>query len=94
MAKENTLASKRRAQAVLGEHKLVVRLFDELGPLFAKRSGGFTRLISLGKRRGDNAEMVIFELTEMKKETKKSKKTKEKVLDVKSEEVKPVEQEK
>jgi len=89
MAKINTLASKRRAQAVLGEHKLVVRLFDEIGPRFAKRQGGYTRIISLGKRRGDNAEMVIFELTEIKKkESKKSKKAKDETLDIKSEEVK------
>jgi len=95
MAKKNTLASKRRAQAVLGEHKLVVRLFDELGPLFAKRASGFTRLISLGKRRGDNAEMVIFELTEMKKkEVKKSKKAKEQPVDVKSEAIEQVPEEK
>jgi large subunit ribosomal protein L17 len=88
MAKINTLASKRRAQAVLGEHKLVVRLFDEIGPRFAKRQGGYTRIISLGKRRGDNAEMVIFELTEIKKkESKKSKKAKNETLDIKSEEV-------
>ena len=95
MAKANTLASKRRAQAVLGEHKLVVRLFDELGPLFAKRQSGFTRIISLGKRRGDNAEMVIFELTEIKKkEAKKSKKAKEQPLDVKGEAIEPAQAEK
>ncbi len=74
LAKTNTLFSRRQAQKILGEHKLVNLLFNEIGPRFSKRTSGFTRIISLGKRRGDNAEMVIFELTEMKKkEAKKIK---------------------
>jgi large subunit ribosomal protein L17 len=78
LAKSNTLAAKREAFKTLGEHDLVSKLFSETGPLFAKRTSGFTRLISLGKRRGDNAEIVIFELTERKpKEVKKAKKAKE-----------------
>jgi len=78
LAKENTLFARRQAQKVLGEHKLVAILFNEIGPRFSKRSSGFTRIISLGKRRGDDAEMVIFELTEIKKkEVKKAKTAKE-----------------
>ncbi len=78
LAKENTLFARRQAQKVLGEHKLVAILFNEIGPRFSKRSSGFTRIISLGKRRGDDAEMVIFELTEIKKkEVKKAKPAKE-----------------
>lgn len=78
LAKENTLFARRQAQKILGEHKLVNILFNEIGPRFAKRNSGFTRIMGLGKRRGDNAEMVIFELTEMKKkEPKKAKQTKE-----------------
>ncbi|MDD5561332.1 MAG: 50S ribosomal protein L17 [Candidatus Omnitrophica bacterium] len=78
MAKENTLFARRQAQKVLGEHKLVNILFNEIGPRFSKRNSGFTRIISLGRRRGDDAEMVIFELTEIeKKETKKAKLAKE-----------------
>ncbi len=78
LARENTLFARRQAQKVLGEHKLVNILFNEIGPRFSKRSSGFTRIIGLGKRRGDDAEMVIFELTELKKkEVKKSKPTKE-----------------
>lgn len=78
LAKENTLFARRQAQKVLGEHKLVAILFNEIGPRFSKRSSGFTRIISLGKRRGDDAEMVIFELTEIKKrEVKKTKPAKE-----------------
>ena len=78
LAKENTLFARRQAQKVLGEHRLVSLLFNEIGPRFSKRSSGFTRIISLGKRRGDDAEMVIFELTEIKKkEVKKARLAKE-----------------
>ena len=78
LAKSNTLAAKREAFKILGEHKLVSKLFSEIGPLFAKRGSGFTRAISLGKRRGDDADIVIFELTERKpKKVKKAKKEKE-----------------
>ncbi|MBU1726922.1 MAG: 50S ribosomal protein L17 [Candidatus Omnitrophica bacterium] len=78
LAKQDTLSAKRRAFAILGDHKLVSRLFKEIGPRFSKRTSGFTRIISLGCRRGDNAKVVIFELLEKKvKETKKPKKVKE-----------------
>ena len=78
LGKKNTLFARRQAQRVLGEHKLVNLLFNEIAPRFIKRNSGFTRIIGLGKRRGDNAEMVIFELTELKKkEVKKAKATKE-----------------
>lgn len=78
LAKKNTLFARRQAQRILGEHKTVNILFKEIGPRFGVRSSGFTRIIPLGRRRGDNAEMVIFELTEIKKkEPKKAKKAKE-----------------
>ena len=74
LAKKNTLFARRQAQRILGEHRLVELLFNEIGPCFSKRQSGFTRIISIGKRRGDNASLVIFELTEIKKkEPKKSK---------------------
>lgn len=89
LAKKNTLFARRQAQKVLGEHKLVNLLFNEIGPRFANRSSGFTRIIGIGRRRGDNAEMVIFELTELKKkEPKKTKLAKEaKPQEVQAEEV-------
>jgi len=77
-AKENTIAARRRAFKVLGDHNLVSLLFKDIGPRFTKRSGGYTRIINLGTRRGDNASMVIWELTEIKtKEVRKPKKAKE-----------------
>jgi len=78
LGKKNNLFARRQAQKILGEHNLVQLLFNEIAPRFAKRNSGFTRIIGLGKRRGDNAEMVIFELTELKKkEVKKTKAAKE-----------------
>ena len=77
LAKKNTLFARRQAQKVLGEHKLVNILFNEIGPRFSKRSSGFTRIINIGKRRGDDASMVIFELTEIKKKEVKPKHVKE-----------------
>ena len=72
LAKANTLTAKRKAFSILGEHKLVKILFDEVGPRFAKRQGGYTRIINLGTRRGDNAKEVIFEFTEIQKKEKKA----------------------
>ncbi|MFH0918236.1 MAG: 50S ribosomal protein L17 [Candidatus Omnitrophota bacterium] len=89
LGKKNTLFARRQAQKVLGEHKLVNLLFNEIAPRFAMRNSGFTRIIGLGKRRGDNAEMVIFEFTELKKkEAKKAKLAKEAKPQTVSEDVK------
>ncbi len=75
LSKENTLAAKRRAFDILQDHKLVSLLFNEIGPRFAKRTGGYLRILGWGERRGDSAEMVVLELTEIKKpEIKKPKK--------------------
>ncbi|HNW39983.1 MAG TPA: 50S ribosomal protein L17 [Candidatus Omnitrophota bacterium] len=78
LGKKNTLFARRQAQEILGEHKLVNLLFNDIAPRFAKRNSGFTRIIGLGKRRGDDAQMVIFEFCELKKkEPKKVKAAKE-----------------
>ncbi len=87
LAKTNTLFAKRQAYKVLGEHKLVSLLFSDIGPRFANRIGGYTRAIGLGIRRGDSAQMVILELTEIKKKEKHkvSKKEEHKKDEVKTE---------
>lgn len=72
LAKENTLAAKRRAFAVLQDHRLVNLLFTDIAPRFSTRKGGYTRVLDLGPRRGDNAEMVVLELVEIKKKEKKA----------------------
>jgi len=74
--KTQTLHSRRLIAAFLQNKKAVNKIVDELAPLFKKRPGGFTRIIRLGKRKGDDAMMVNLELVEEPK--KKSKKSKNK----------------
>jgi large subunit ribosomal protein L17 len=76
LAKENTLAARRRAYQRLADHRLVKLLFDDIAVRFTSRNSGFTRIIGLGSRRGDGAELVILELTEIKKKEKKVHKKK------------------
>ena len=64
IAKNDTLANKRRAFAVLNDHQLVSRLFKRTSPLFKSRNGGYTRIIKMNNRRGDNAQLCFLELTE------------------------------
>ncbi|MCX5708297.1 MAG: 50S ribosomal protein L17, partial [Candidatus Omnitrophica bacterium] len=73
MGKEGSLAKKRMAYDILGDHKLVSILFSDIAPRFKDRSGGYTRILKLNTRRGDDAKMVIFELTEIKEDKKKAK---------------------
>ena len=68
LAKEPTLANKRLAFDRLRNRDNVVKLFDVLGPLFAKRPGGYTRILKMGFRVGDNAPMAYMELVERTEE--------------------------
>ena len=78
VAKKDDLASRRRAFSILRDETLVGKLFKEIAPLFKDRKGGYTRIIHLGKRRGDNAQLSILELTEKKVVAPKVKHKKEK----------------
>ena len=62
MAKDNTLANKRNAMAFITKEEVVAKLFSEIAPKYQERSGGYTRIIRTGPRRGDAAEMCIIEL--------------------------------
>ncbi len=64
LAKEPTLANKRLAFNRLRDREVVVKLFDVIGPRFANRQGGYTRILKMGYRVGDNAPMAYMELTE------------------------------
>ena len=58
------VAARRLVAAKLGDNRVIKRVFDEIAPRFANRSGGYTRVMKLGPRQGDSAEMVILELVE------------------------------
>jgi large subunit ribosomal protein L17 len=64
LAKEATLASRRLAFDRLRDRDSVTKLFDVLGPRFKARPGGYTRILKMGFRVGDNAPMALVELVE------------------------------
>lgn len=62
LGKTNTLHSRRQALSYLTKEEVVVKLFEEIAPKYADRNGGYTRVIKIGPRRGDAAEMSVLEL--------------------------------
>ena len=68
LAKEPTVANKRLAFDRLRNRDNVVKLFNVLGPRFAKRPGGYTRILKMGFRVGDNAPMAYMVLVERTEE--------------------------
>jgi len=64
MGKTPTLANKRLAFARLRDRELVLKLFAEIGPRYADRNGGYTRVLKMGHRQGDNAPMAFMELVD------------------------------
>jgi large subunit ribosomal protein L17 len=62
LAKKPSLANRRLAFNRLRDRDMVVKLFDELGPRYATRNGGYLRILKMGFRQGDNAPMALVEL--------------------------------
>ena len=64
LGKEPTLANKRLAFNRLRDREMVVKLFNEIGPRYQSRNGGYTRILKFGFRVGDNAPMALMELVD------------------------------
>jgi len=64
LGKKNTLASYRQALAFITKEDTANRVFKTLAPIYADRNGGYTRIMRLGTRRGDAAEMAIIALVD------------------------------
>ena len=62
LAKANNLNSYRAALAYITKEDVANKLFKEIGPKYAERNGGYTRIVKIGPRRGDAAEMAIVQL--------------------------------
>ena len=62
LAKKNNLAAYRQVLAYVPKEDVAKKLFDQLGPKYADRNGGYTRVLKMGPRRGDAAEMAIIQL--------------------------------
>ncbi len=93
--KQGDLHSRRLAYSLLGDHKLVKKLFEDIAPRFRDVKGGYTRVIDMGVRKGDGATLSLFEFTrkgEKKVEAKKEEKKKERLPEekVEKEKRKPV----
>ncbi|MEY3572631.1 MAG: 50S ribosomal protein L17 [Burkholderiaceae bacterium] len=64
LSKDATLANRRLAFNRLRDREMVIKLFDEIGPRYAARPGGYCRILKWGFRAGDNAPMALMELVD------------------------------
>jgi len=83
LGKRGDLHARRQAMKVIREKSVTKKLFDEIAPRFKDKQGGYTRIIKIGRRHGDNAPMSIIELSlqahkEKKSDTKEGKKKEKK----------------
>ena len=84
-SKVDSVHNRRVAARYIYDEAVVNKLFKEIGPLFAERNGGYTRILKTGNRLGDAAEMVILELVEKTKKEEKAAKKADKKADKKAE---------
>ena len=88
LGKKPSLANRRLAFDRLRDRDIVVKLFAEIGPRYAKRNGGYLRILKFGFRKGDNAPMAVVELMD-RPEQKEESETKEAKKGVKKEKAAP-----
>jgi large subunit ribosomal protein L17 len=73
-ARDNTLAARRVVHKTVRDQAALAKLFETIGPRFKERPGGYTRLVHVANRVGDNAPMAILELVEKSEKTEPEKK--------------------
>ena len=64
LGRTDDVHSRRRARRMIENREALQKLFDDIGPRFKERPGGYTRILKLGTRKGDGAEVAIIELTD------------------------------
>ena len=73
LGKDGSLHARRQAISFLKTKESIAKLFDELGPMYKDRNGGYSRIYKIGNRLGDNAQMAIIELVEQGDEKTEAK---------------------
>ncbi|MCD5383848.1 50S ribosomal protein L17 [candidate division WOR-3 bacterium] len=74
LSKKGDLHSRRLACSIIGDKKTVKKLWEEIAPVYKNRAGGYTRVLNLGRRKGDAASLCIFELVDIEKVVKRKPK--------------------
>ena len=88
-AKEDTVHNRREAAKFISDEKILNKLFTEIGPRMKERNGGYTRVLKLGFRQGDAADVVILELVDYKLESEDEKAEKKAAKKAHAKEEKP-----
>ena len=74
LGKEDSLSARRQVFSCLQDHALTSKIFKEVAPRFKNRKGGYTRILQLGRRKGDGATLALLELTEKEIKVKEAPK--------------------
>jgi large subunit ribosomal protein L17 len=77
-AKEDSVHNRRMVARKIWDEKILAKLFTDIAPRFKERSGGYTRIIRIGERKLDAADMVVLELVDRKDDGKKAEREKRK----------------